>query len=447
MSLDQHGCILSTENPEVVQIVNQFSSELLRLGKRMDVILDGVARYPEEVILHIYAAIFYLYAQTEETQRKANDHLDQASHLIAHANEREKNLFSVAWHWLNQLMSDALKDVERHCFKWPKDLTALKIAEFLFYCKGQKYESSRFLRLTTQCFHDLQNNPFFLSIHSFALELSGKYDESLQTAERALKLNEENPWAHHTLSHLYLNKGLIDEGIVLLEGYAKRWNQFNHIIESHNLWHLALLYLENLDFEKAEAIYQRADWVHQTQLVSEEIDAAAFLWRLDLEGRGHPDLWKHLAETIGDKANFGGMPFASVQLCYALKKGERTEALNTAIENIQSLAHEQVKEDRYVWREVGLPLIAGSLAYADGDFSQAVRHFDPIMDTVGCVGGSDAQIDLFYQTYLKSLIGAHRDGDAESLLHHMTQGRNLTKLERKWLSECHGNNVPLQRAV
>lgn len=436
MQLDQFGCALSTENPNVVPIVNQFSTELLSAGKKIDCVLEAVARYPDDVILHLYTAFLYLYRQTEEANRKASQHLDEAAHLIHRANAREKNLFSVAWHWLNHSMSEALKDMERHCFKWPKDLTALKIAEFLFFCKGQKYESNRFLRLTTQCYQIHQNNSYFLSIHSFALESSGKYEEALQTAERALKINEKNPWAHFVLSHLYLNKGRIDEGIEKLEHYAESWNQFNHMIKSNNLCQLALLYLENLDFNQAEAIYQRADWMHQTQSVSEEIDAAAVLWRLDLEGREHPKLWKQLADTIGDKANFSSTPFASALLCYALKKGEKTEALQTAVKKIEVLAHHLVKEDRYVWRQVGLPLIQGSLAYIDGDYNQAVRFFDPIMEHIGCVGGSDSQINLFYQTYLKSLIGAHRNADAESVVHRMTQGRNLTKLERKWLSEC-----------
>ena len=94
----------------------------------------------------------------------------------------------------------------------------------------------------------------------------------------------------------------------------------------------------------------------------------------------------------------------------------------------------------------GLPLIYGTLAFAEDDYHQAVRYLDPIIKHVGCVGGSDAQNGkLFWQTYLKSLIGAHRYGDAEALLHQMTSGRNLTRLERKWISECHWEEVPLKR--
>lgn len=436
MSEDRYGCSLSTENPDVVHYVNLFSTELLRLGKKMDCILEAVEKYPDEVILQIYAAIFYLYGQTFEAHKKASEHLDKASSLLDHANDREKSLYSFAWHWLNHLLSDALKHIERHCFKWHRDLTAIKITEFLFYCKGQEYESKRFLRLTSHCYHEHKDDPYFLAIHSFALELSAKYEESLQTANLALQLNEENPWAHHTLSHVYLNKGLINEGINVLEHYSALWSQFSHIIESHNLWHLALLYLENLDFEKIQGVYQRANWDKQSQLVSEEIDAAALLWRLEMEGHENTQQWQQLVESIGDHADFGAIPFVSAQLCYALKKGNKEERLQQALKDIDSFAQDQIKEDRFVWKEIGLPLIYGSLAFADKEYTKALQYFDPIILRVGCVGGSDAQIALFYQTYLKSLIGAQRYWDAENLLHKMTQGRDLTKLERKWLAEC-----------
>lgn len=437
---DHYGCSLSTKKPEVVQAIDLFSSELLRLGKRINSILEGVKKYPEEPILQIYAAIFYLFMQTEQSQRKAIEHLDNASILIDQGNEREKSLFSAAWCWSTLQMTEALKRFECHCYKWPKDLTALKIAEFIFYCKGQKYEAHRFLRLTSyslQEHQELKTNPFFLAIHSFALELAEKYEDSLHTAELSLKLDETNPWVHHALSHYYLNRGLVDEGIEFLEQYAPLWNQFNPVIESHNFWHLALLYLENLEFEKIRELYERVGWTNQPKLVSEQIDAASLLWRLDLEEMDIlANHWQALAESIDGHANFVAVPFISAQLCYALKRGNRDEALKEALAKIKSFALEQMKEDRFVWKEIGLPLIKGCLAAADHDYTLALKHFDPIIDKVSSVGGSDAQIDLFYETYLKCLMGSQRYADSERLVHQMTQGRNMTKLELKWLAEC-----------
>lgn len=438
LSHDQFGCSLSTANPDVIEYINVFTSELLRSGKRVGDILEAVEKYPQEFIIHILAAIFHLYGQTTENQNKATYHLDEAFHLLDHATEREKSLFEMAQYWQRLELAECLQRIERHCFKWPKDLMTIKIAEFLFYCKGQKYENKRFLRLTSHCYSEHKNDSFFLSIHSFALELNEKFDESLSTVKRALLLNEHNPWAHHTLSLIYLKRGWIKEGIELLERYASSWHQFSHIIESHNLWHLALLYLENLDFEKVQEIYKRADWSHQSHLVGEEIDVASLLWRLDLEALEDLTLplWKELANSIQDHANFGGTPFLSTHLCYALRKGNKEDKLKEALIQIEHFAHEQVKENRFVWKDIGLRLIYGSLAFADKKYNEALQYFQPIIEKVDCVGGSNAQIDLFYQTYLKSLIGAQHYRQAETLLHRMTQGRNLTQLEHKWLAEC-----------
>lgn len=436
MFKDLYGNTLSTQQAEVVQSVNLFSQELLRMGKKVDSILEAVDQYPDEIILQLYATMFYLYGQTTQTQELAKKHLDQAALLLDRANPREVSLYKSANSWYNQQLTEALTHFENHCYHWPKDLTALKTTEFLFYCKGQKYEGKRFVRLTSYCYPEHKDNPFFLAIHSFALELTKKYEESMQAAKQALDINEENPWAHHTLSHLYINQGLITEGIDVLEHYAQMWKDFNPLIESHNSWHLALLYLENLEFEKIQALYKQANWASKAQFVGEEIDAAALLWRLDFEGEDNSLQWKQLADSIQDHANFGGMPFLSAQLCYALKRGQREDALEEALSTLKLFAQNQTKEDRFVWQEIGLPLVYGSLAYADKDYVQALNYFDPIMDKVSCVGGSDAQVDVFNQAYLKTLIGAKRFWEAQSFLHHLTQGRNLTRLERKWLSEC-----------
>lgn len=435
MFKDLYENSLSTTKNEVVQHVNYFSQQLVHYGKEMDKIIEAVKQYPEEVILHLYTTIFYLYGQTAATQEMARQHLRCAFLLLDQANAREVSLYEAAHAWYHQHFAEALKHFERHCYKWPKDLTTLKMTEFLFYCKGQKYEAKRFARLTNYCYPSHQHNSAFLAIHSFALELMEKYEESLQVVQQSLDLNEENPWAHHTLSHLYIHQGLIDEGIDLLEHYAQIWKEFNTLIESHNRWLLALFYLENLDFGKVHDLYRQTQWT-QSPLIGEEMDTAALLWRLDLEGQDHTELWKQLALSIGDHANFSSIPFLSTQLCYALKRGQREEALQEALHLIGEFAYQQTKEERFIWQEVGIPLLYGSLAYAEKNYRQALSYFDPIMEKVDCVGGSDAQVDLFYQTYLKSLIGAQRYTEAQSFLLNRTQGRDLTKLERKWLSEC-----------
>jgi hypothetical protein len=97
-----------------------------------------------------------------------------------------------------------------------------------------------------------------------------------------------------------------------------------------------------------------------------------------------------------------------------------------------------VRDDRYIWREVGLPLINASMSFAECNYKQAITYFEPIMKLIGSAGGSDVQINLFPDTYFKSLLRVHRYSQAENLLHLKTQGRMMTSLERKWLAESHG---------
>ncbi len=86
---------------------------------------------------------------------------------------------------------------------------------FILY-QGKKCKCKRFLALTNKCYDIHKNDPFFLAIHSFALELSGKKEENEEVANRALKTNIPNPSAHHALSLVYINTARIDEGIQVL---------------------------------------------------------------------------------------------------------------------------------------------------------------------------------------------------------------------------------------
>ena len=170
-------------------------------------------------------------------------------------------------------------------------------------------------------------------------------------------------------------------------------------------------------------------------MVGEEVDAASLLWRLDMEGQDVSDKWEKVAEGIGSQGSFGSIPFVNAQLCYALKRGGKHKALQESLAAIEQFTMLQQGENQRVWTEVGNSLIQGSLAFADQDYKAVLHYFEPIISQIGCCGGSDAQVDLFRQAYLKSLIGVGIRGKAQSFLEQMTKGRGMTPLESKWLKE------------
>lgn len=436
MMKDCYGNTVTTTDSEIIDSINQFSTELVRLGREAECILGAVDRFADSPLVLIYGAFFHLFGQTEASFATATNYLKRAEETIESCSEREKSLWKIGVSWSQRCFIDTLKELEAHCRTWPTDLVAIKTCEYHYYCNGQQYQSKRFLDLTQSCMKENEHLAHFLSMHAFAHELCGNYNEAEKTAEKSLDIDSENPWAQHCLSHLYINRGDCDYGVKMLEEFSPAWKRSNRMIESHNMWHLALLYLEQRDFDKVLETYSRAQWKNDAVTIGEEVDVAALLWRLDMEGYEVNELWENLGNAISNIPPFPIIPFINVQLCYALKRANREQELNQALESIQLFVDKLEGANRYVWEEVGLPLLYGSLLYADGEYDDAAHLLEPIIDYVGCVGGSDAQIALFQQTYFKSLVKSQKKTEALKFLNKMLGERTLTPLELSWKESC-----------
>jgi tetratricopeptide (TPR) repeat protein len=433
---DCYGCKVTTANQDAIDTINLFSTELVRLGKDAECILREVDNSVDSPLIQIYAAIFHLFGQTHKNFQTANRYLQRASKKLQECNEREKSWHHIATTWEKRKFQETLKLLEQHCHEWSNDLLAIKTCEYLYYCNGQKFQSERFLNLTQNCLKDNEKHAHFLSIHAFAHELCGNYPEAQSIAEKSIEIDNENPWAHHCLSHLYINRGECNKGAEILESFSSVWPRSNRMIESHNMWHLALLYLEQLEFDKVIEVYNRVGWENDAVTIGEEVDVAALLWRLDMEGYNVDAQWNNLGEAIIQTPTFPLIPFVNVQLCYALKRANKEQELNMALENIQLFIDKLHGEERHIWEEFGLPLMYGALLYADSQYEDAVNMLEPIIDNIGCVGGSDAQIALFHQTYFKSLVATKRKDEAFAFLKNITGDRPLTPLEQSWRDAC-----------
>lgn len=408
-----------------VEAHRRFLHAFLRLSDDALQVFSDVAEHPFCPMLQIDAALLGLFGLTRVGVERAHRHLDVAP--LEKGTPREWSFFKAVSSMARGQYDEALTLLEEHMQRWPDDLMGLKVAEFAFYLTGQHYQASRFLKLTTSLIDRYRESAPFWAIHSFALELTGQYDVAEEVALRSLELEPGNPWAHHTLTHVCMATGQIDRGIELLEGFAPTLNAFGRFARSHNLWHLALLYRENLDFSCVSDVIERAGWMGEDRIVSEEVDASSLLWRLDMEERENRGQWSQLAHTIGSDASFITTPFVAAQLVYALKRGGREEALNLALDKVDRTTSPR-------WVEVGRPLVYAGVAFAEGNWTQAATLLDPIIDRVGWGGGSDAQVDLFCEAYFKSLRGAGRTREARGYLESMVRDRPLSPLKQRWLA-------------
>src|SRR5262245_61750947 len=79
---------------------------------------------------------------------------------------------------------------------------------------------------------------------------------------------------------------------------------------------------------------------------------------------------------------------------------------------------------------VGRAVIEAAAAFGTGDRARPAALLDPVMPMMTSIGGSDAQDDLFRQTYLRSLQAAGRRADAAASFEAITAGKSCTPLDR-----------------
>lgn len=435
MMQDEHGLEVTTSVPEVIEAIELYRCELLRLGPRIPAILEAADAHPDCCLVNAYAATLGLFDQTREGARMAARYLERAEAAAATtgATPRERQFLDAAKTWAAGHFEVAAQRLEALLGEARRDLVAAKTLEFLYYLKGQHFSARRFLEAMDAIAADNADSGLFLSMHSFAQELSGHYDAARRSAERGLELEPENPWADHTLSHLLLKTGRIGEGIAVLEDHRGRWH--GDVAKSHNNWHLALMHLEMRDGDTALSFLRGRILTTPTPWTVHKLDAASLLWRLELAGFEVPAAdWELVAGVVAEDASVCATAFNSAHYLHALvRAGRENEAVEAKAAIEEAVTATDGDEER-VWRTVGLPLIEAALAFARRDHAAAARFLGPIAGDLWQAGGSDAQVDMFRQTYLVSLIETGERSAARAFMDValVVPGAPSTPLQDHW---------------
>ncbi len=430
---DCMGLSMAAIEPKAVDAISQFTVDLLSLGPNVPDVFKAAERHGDCPLLQIYSAMAYLYGQTDATIHKAGHYLDLVKPKLSQLPEREQLHYHAARQFAGKEYDTAMSTYEQLTESFPQDLLALKFCEFLYFLRGQQYSSQRFLKHTSRLRQHHADNPYFLSMHAFAQTLSGQHQLALATADQAIESEAINPWAHHALAHVYTTTGQMQIGQTRIEALAELWPQSGWPIECHNVWHLLLLYIANGQPEKAEDGFRNKLWGKMPDTVGEQIDAISLLWRLELaDYTVSMDLWRNLWPDIEQNANSILVPFLSAHYVYALTKLGQADQVAELFECVNAFAAKQTGHSQVIWF-VGLALLQAVQAFAEQDYAKTVALLTSIVDKVWMVGGSDAQVDLFWQTYLQALIKSGKKSEAQALLTARLGDRQPCLLERDWL--------------
>jgi hypothetical protein len=430
---DLYGLFVSTNTSTVIDAVNHFQQQLISSGQDGAEILETAKSNPENLLLQCYAAVFLIYAQDQSLNPKISVFLTQAESLLKYANQRERLFYQATSAWFQYDYELALTIFIAITEQWSTDCTAAKIAEWLFYCTGQKYNAKRFLAMCEKMAPRNQQRNHFLAIHAFALELDTDYTKSFKVASRALEIDVKTPWAHHAISHVFLRTGKMFEGSQALESFSPTWQKILWLLRGHNSWHLALFYLAELNEQKTIELYDHVIWAGASpDNTLEQIDAVALLWRMDMVGISTTHKWQDIAKHLLHHSSDHYMPFNNGHFVYALTRANKSDLALTAIANVEKYARTLKGSQQDLWLRITIPFLKGCHAFASQDYRTVQQLWQPIISDIYQVGGSDAQVELFFQAYYYSCLKNKESSHANKFFEtHLSHYQN-TPLGQHW---------------
>ncbi len=432
MKLDSRGLAVTTRSDDAVRALDYFAEQLLGMGGDLDPILEAAAVYPDCALIQACAASTYIYTQLRSETAKAAPLLDRARQHSGSLTERERLFVDAVAAGCEGDFERALSVYEQIARRWPRDVVAAKIAEFHFFQTGEAPRQLAFMQSIAEPNSD---HSHLQSMYAFALELCGLREQSEAVARAALRLNPLTMWAQHCLAHVFAGQSRIAQGIAALEGYAESWRSFGRFIQTHNWFHLATLYLANLEFAKVRDAYRAQIHGFFPDSVAEQTDAILLLWYLELAGVEIRDEWREIAPHARPIAHEQLFPFLNALSLYALSRAGESAEVEKALVEMERFADRQTGTGAHVWRAVGMPLVRGCVAFARGAYGQAAALIGPIVDDVPCAGGSDEQRAAFIQSNLVALIRSGDKRAAAQALQAYIGSRGVTPLEQRWLDQ------------
>ncbi len=392
--------------------VNDFVDGFLRYQPKAVNVLAASDRQPDAILPNIFSGCLWMFLEAPEAAEKARPFLQRAKQHLDRANTREKGLFAVLDAWIDNDVPASLQRAEQLLEVYPRDLIALKLAQYHCLNTG---DSPGLLRTALKV---RDANSTVAQMHgmlAFGYEQCHLLDKAKRAAETAMSIEADEPWAHHALAHVLLTRGETAAGIRFMESESNSWDGLNSFMFTHNWWHLALFKISAGDLDGALQIYDQRCWGVEPGYSQDQVGAIALLARLEFCGVDVGDRWQSLRPYLETRKADTVQPFLTLQYLYGLACAGAGQA-DELMETVRRMAGSAPAYCRDVWSEVALPGCEGVLAHARGDYAFAIKRLSAVQPQLWRVGGSHAQRDLFDQILLDAVLKEQRWISAQQML-------------------------------
>jgi hypothetical protein len=388
-----------------------------------------IAADPGWGLARVVKAVFILTLTEPNLLPQAGQLLTDAEPLMAGAPPHEQAHFGATQAALAGRWFDACARWDALLLDQPRDLLALSAAHlFDFYRGDARNLRARVARVLPEWALDDPLQPFVQGMHAFGLEECNLYPQAEAAGREALARDPRGPWAIHAVAHVMEMQGRHEEGVGWLDGGSAGWA--DNGLAVHLWWHLALFRLETLDTAAALALFDARIAGPASMVNLQWLDASALLWRLQLLGVDVGTRWQALAAEWADPVGHAGhYAFNDVHALLAfIGSGDMTRA-----QTLLAASSAQASADSTgVAREVGVPLMQGLMAFANGDADTACATLYPLRSVAHHFGGSHAQRDLIDQTLLAAATSGGNRAGGRALLNERRLAKPVTPLTQHW---------------
>jgi tetratricopeptide (TPR) repeat protein len=285
----------------------------------------------------------------------------------------------------------------------PRDALALHVAHAFDYVTGDVARlHDRVAAVLPAWSAELPGYHAVLAMHAFGLEECGEYERAEEAARDALAQNPANARAHHVMAHVFEMTDRAGEGLRWMNAHIQGW-AVDSLVSTHCWWHLALFHLAQGEADRALALYDRRLSAAQADGIADLIDAAALLWRLQLESSTDPRArWPELAAAWSPRINDGFCSFNDVHAMLAFV-GARDWQRALRLERALAAAQWLPTRHGETTRQLGLPACRALIAFGRGDDALATTLLASVPAHAHRLGGSHAQRDVLHLTLLKAI--------------------------------------------
>lgn len=380
---------------------------------------------PQCVLAHCLAGYLHMHASKRDAYFRASEALLAAERVVVEScvTDREAQHVRALRAWWEGRLQDALSQWESILTEQPRDLTALKLAQFITSYLGNSIGTRDCVaRILPEWNDSIPGYGFVLGCYAFGLEESGEYKAAERYGRIAVEMNPQDLWAAHAVGHVLEMQGRPREGIRWMSAVEHNWAECGNFV-FHLHWHRGLYYLALGDYDGVLDWYDRRVRADSTDEYLDIANSASLLWRLEQAGINVGPRWEELAARSQAHVNDHFFVFADLHYLMAIAAAADFASADDFIRSCEIFSARADKTQSVVMKEVGLALARAIIAHRGGNYRDTSQKLLEIQTEIRRLGGSHAQRDTFEQMLIDSVLRSGEHALAHDLLLERTQRR------------------------